>query len=128
MTRARAIALIGLLSCWTPAAADIAHAEEASEARFTGKITSITFRCAVDAHCVVVVDGHKSVDFGHDTRGAKTQPKKGQSDDLWSLQGEPHDGVGRTVEVFAAALGGDNYSIYGKATYYVRVVPKQKGR
>jgi hypothetical protein len=100
-------------------------AESASRAavdeRFTGKITAITFGCQIDASCNLVVDGTKYVDFGHDTRG-EAPAEWGKADALWALKSTPSSGVGRTVEVFAATLDHESYTLRGKSTYYVHVL------
>ena len=97
-------------------------ATSATEGRFTGKITSINFGCAVDASCDLVVDGTKHVHFGHDSRGAPPR-EWGTSDDLWPLMELPDSGVGRTVEVFAATTDQVNFTLAGKAAYYIKLVP-----
>ena len=89
--------------------------------KFTGRLTSINFGCAVDASCNLVVDGTKHVHFGHDTRG---QPPTawGTADSLWPLMQSPDHGVGKRVEVFAARIEPNYYTIEGKADYYIKVL------
>ena len=89
---------------------------------FTGKITQISFGCAVDGSCDLTVDGTKHVHFGHDTRG-QPPTEWGRADDLWTLMNAPDQGVGRTIEVSAATTDEVNYTIEGKKTYYIKVLP-----
>jgi len=108
------------------------------EEKFSGKVTSVNFGCAVDASCNLTVDGKKYVHFGHDTRGEK-ETEWGNADELWKLwQGDAKQGVGKTVEVFAAVIQieygensppanpddiqGKSYTIQGKKEYYIKVV------
>lgn len=97
-------------------------ATSATEGRFTGKITSIDFGCARDASCDLVIDGTKHVHFGHDTRSAGPS-EWGTADQLWPLMELPDSGVGRTVEVFAATTDQTNFTIEGKAAYFIKLVP-----
>ena len=90
--------------------------------KFTGKISSVNFGCAVDGSCDMIVDGVKYVHFGHDTR-MEEPTKWGNSDELWELWHEDSEqGVGRTVEVFAATDDHEGYTIQGKNEYYIKVL------
>jgi hypothetical protein len=117
-------------SCWTGAAQPARPDQPSSAAttkgtvddRFTGKITQISFGCGVDASCDLIVDGTRHVHFGHDTRGEQTPSVWGSADELWTLTHAPDNGVGRTIEVFAATTDHQFYSIQGKATYYIKLV------
>jgi hypothetical protein len=96
---------------------------DAAEARFTGRITDISFACEVDGSCDLVVDGRKHVHLGHDTRG-EPPTEWGDAAGLFTLGREQGPVVGRTVAVFAATTGPDDYTIQGKKTYYVRVLDR----
>lgn len=91
------------------------------EAKLTGTITEIDFGCALDARCHLVLDGTTRVHFGHGTRGEGPQVW-GNSDELFALMEEPKQGVGRRIEVFAGKVG-DEYTLKGKAAYYIKVLP-----
>src|SRR5688500_4275929 len=87
-----------------------------NEETFTGTITQIDFGCAADARCSMTVDTTKVVHFGHDSRG-QTPAEWGNSDAVMELMGEPQQGVGKRVEVFAAKQDG-GYTLRGKGAYY----------
>ena len=98
-------------------------APSASEEKFTGTLTQVRFGCAADGSCDAVVDGTKTVHFGHDTRlqGPTTW---GNTDEIFALMEDPKQGVGRRVEVFAAKLEANGYTLQGKADYYIKVLPQ----
>ena len=124
----RIVALLFLIACGnatkpaTPPTTPPAPPPAASEAeeKFTGTITEANFGCAADARCYLVVDG-KRVDFGHDSRG-QTPAEWGNSDEVMGLMEDPKQGVGRKVEVFAAK-NDSGYTLRGKSTYYIKVIP-----
>ncbi len=93
-----------------------------NEETFSGTITKIDFGCAADARCDLVLDNTKSVHFGHDTRREGGKVPFGKTDEIFTLMGEPNQGVGKRVEVFAAKEG-DGYTLQGKADYYIKVLP-----
>ena len=95
--------------------------QASNEETFTGTITKIDFGCALDARCSMVVDNSKTVDFGHDTRGAPPA-EWGNSEAVFELMEQPDQGVGKRVEVFAAKHEG-GYTLRGKAAYYIKVLP-----
>lgn len=121
----RALIFLSLIACGTPPArppASAPPAQQAAEETFTGAITQIDFGCAADARCSLVVDNTKTVAFGHDSRG-QAPAEWGDSAALFELMGEPQQGVGRRVEVFAAKNPDGGYTLRGKSTYYVKVLP-----
>ena len=93
----------------------------AGEETFTGTITEADFGCAADASCDLVVDNTKRVHFGHDTRreGPSTW---GNTEQIFTLMDDPKRGIGRKVEVYAAKQDGQ-YTLQGKAEYYIKVLP-----
>jgi hypothetical protein len=93
----------------------------ASEETFTGTITEANFGCAVDASCDLVVDKTKRVHFGHDTR-MEGPGEWGNTEQVFELMERPDHGVGKRVEVFAAKTG-DGYTLQGKSSYYIKVLP-----
>lgn len=104
-----------------PATPAVVSEPARGDATFTGKITEINFGCALDARCHLLVDGTTRVHFGHGTRGEGPQ-EWGNSDEMFALMEEPKQGVGRRVEVFAAKQGHE-YTLQGKAAYYIKVLP-----
>jgi len=106
----------------TPSAApvDAPHAA-AAEDHFTGRITAITFHCEVDGSCNVTVDGKKTVDFGHDTRG-EPPAEWGSAEQLFALHRAQSSLVGRRVEVFAATDDHERYTLRGNRAYYVHLL------
>lgn len=93
----------------------------ATEDHFTGRITAIRFGCVVDASCNVTIDGTKTVDFGHDTRGEPPTPW-GSAETLFALQRSQSTLVGRRVEVFAATADHRGYTLRGKSAYYIHML------
>jgi hypothetical protein len=93
----------------------------ANEETFTGTITEINFGCAADASCDLTVDNAKHVHFGHDTR-LEGPAVWGNTEEVFTLMETPNQGVGKRVEVFAAKTG-TSYTLQGKATYYIKVLP-----
>jgi hypothetical protein len=104
-----------------PAQPDDAPPPPAAEERFTGRITAIRFGCQVDASCNFTVDGTKTVDFGHDTRG-EPPAEWGEVQSLFALHRSGAKLVGRRVEVFAATDDHRSYTLRGKRAYYVHVL------
>ncbi len=93
----------------------------AAEDHFTGRITAIGFGCEVDASCHVTIDGTKTVDFGHDTRG-EPPAAWGSAETLFALKRSQATLVGRRVEVFAATDDHRSYTLRGKSAYYIHVL------
>jgi len=96
-------------------------ASSANEETFTGTITQANFGCAADASCDLTVDNTKHVHFGHDTR-MEGPSEWGNTEQVYELMEQPNQGVGKRVEVFAAKKG-DGYTLQGKSTYYIKVLP-----
>jgi hypothetical protein len=91
------------------------------EETFTGTITEANFGCAVDASCDLVVDKTKRVHFGHDTR-REGPVEWGNTEQVFELMEQPDHGVGKRVEVYAAKNGA-GYTLQGKSTFYIKVLP-----
>ena len=133
MRSSRFVVLVVLLGCGTstppsahvdepaPVASAPAPAASAAEDHFTGRITAITFHCEVDGSCNVTVDGKKTVDFGHDTRG-EPPAEWGSAEQLFALHRAQANLVGRRVDVFAATDDHESYTLRGKRAYYVHVL------
>jgi hypothetical protein len=97
-------------------------AQATGEEKFTGTLTEVRFGCAADGSCDAVVDGTKTVHFGHDTR-AQGPTTWGNTEEIFELMEDPKHGAGRRVEVFAKKVE-DGYTLQGSEAYYIKVLPK----
>lgn len=77
---------------------------------FTGTFEQYNTECFADGECSAIVDGKKIVTI------------VGWSQDVSGSFENPDIPVGTEVEVFAAEIDEENYTLYGSEEYYIRAV------